>query len=144
VNRREFLKRIYATGIALAVPVTAFPPVTRTIPFQAQGFDYETDCGPPREVVTMAFMQTCYGTLWYGNERPTLIVMHPSRWKEITDKVPREQQLFNPKRKFKSVRFNDADMAEDQRVPDSVVWFINEKYPNDPKRTRCFQIKEKL
>lgn len=82
---------------------------------------------------SMGIFQTAYGSCWFGNEHPDLIVTTQAIWDIIWGKLQPQQRFMETdndlgKIGFQTLRFNGASIVVDQLCPTGFIFGLNTKY----------------
>ena len=83
--------------------------------------------------LSLAAVQTAYGSVWFGNEHCDLIPTTQPVWDILWNKIQPQQRYLEEssdvaKIGFQSLRYNGASIVVDQYAPTGVMWFLNTKY----------------
>lgn len=83
--------------------------------------------------LTLAAVQTAYGSCWFGREHIDLLVMPQTVWDILWNKIQpqqrfREESTDVAKIGFQSMRFNGASATVDQLCPAGKIWGLNTKF----------------
>jgi hypothetical protein len=81
----------------------------------------------------MALLQTAFGSCWFGNEHPDLIVTTQTIWNIIWNKILPQQRFMEEstdvaKIGFSAMRWNGVSICVDQYCPSSSIFGLNTKY----------------
>jgi hypothetical protein len=117
MNRREFGKSLATFGAALALPSVALPAVDRAMLGQ---HIWELD----NNDAIISTLQKAFGTLWYGNCKPEMIVSSPRvigrLWNAI---MPRQRvMVYIPSGlRNRGFVFNGATVFADSRFAEEIA-----------------------
>ena len=83
--------------------------------------------------LSLAGVQTAYGSTWFGNEHVDLIPTAQPVWDILWNKIQPQQRFMEEssdvaKIGFQALRYNGASIVVDQYAPSGVMWFLNTKY----------------
>jgi len=83
--------------------------------------------------LSLAAVQTAYGSTWFGNEHVDLIPTTQPVWDILWNKIQPQQRFLEEssdvaKIGFQALRYNGASIVVDQYAPTGVMWFLNTKY----------------
>jgi hypothetical protein len=83
--------------------------------------------------LSLAGVQTAYGSTWFGNEHVDLIPTTQPVWDILWNKIQPQQRFLEEssdvaKIGFQALRYNGASIVVDQYAPTGVMWFLNTKY----------------
>lgn len=83
--------------------------------------------------LSLAGVQTAYGSTWFGNEHVDLIPTTQPVWDILWNKIQPQQRFLEEssdvaKMGFQALRYNGASIVVDQYAPTGVMWFLNTKY----------------
>jgi hypothetical protein len=84
-------------------------------------------------VLTLASVQTAYGSAWFGREHVDLMVCTQSVWDIFWNKIQpqqrfREESSDVAKIGFQSMRYNGSSVTVDQLCPTGLLWGLNTKF----------------
>lgn len=91
----------------------------------------DADKKPP-----MTAAMTCFGSLWWGTKKPTLILSTKRFMEWIRDRIMKPDQVTPVNGGF---LFNGAVWTYRDTIQPGWVFMLNEEYPNDPKFNGCYQ-----
>jgi len=83
--------------------------------------------------LSLAAVQTAYGSCWFGNEHIDLMPTTQTVWDIFWNKIQPQQRFMEMdtdvgKIGFQSIRYNGASVVVDQYAPSGVLWLLNTKY----------------
>jgi len=83
--------------------------------------------------LSLAGVQTAYGSTWFGNEHIDLMPCTQPIWDILWNKIQPQQRFMESdtdvaKIGFQALRYNGASLVVDQYAPTGVLWFLNTKY----------------
>jgi hypothetical protein len=141
MTRREFTKRI---GLLVAA-ATAIPSAAIAAAFDVPHVELGgLAVALPGNVITeehlsVTGLQKAFGIAWYGNRRPTLMLMSQENHDLLLHKIIPSARIPSKKR-AKAFLFNGADCVVYDKIPSGEVWLINEAMPREPKLNSMFKI----
>jgi hypothetical protein len=83
--------------------------------------------------LTLAGVQTAYGSAWFGNEHVDLIPVTQAVWDIFWSKIQPQQRFLEEssdvaKIGFQAMRYNGASLVVDQYMPAGLMYGLNTKY----------------
>lgn len=83
--------------------------------------------------LSLAAVQTAYGSCWFGNEHIDLMPTTQPVWDIFWNKIQPQQRFMEQdtdvgKIGFQSIRYNGSSVVVDQYAPTGVMWLLNTKY----------------
>ena len=90
--------------------------------------------------LTISNATKLYGTLWYGNRHPTLVISSKENKEDMMRKlIPNlEMKWHKGKRSF---QFHGAVWKDSEEITDGKVYMLNENEPCSPKLNGWFEVK---
>lgn len=83
--------------------------------------------------LSLAAVQTAFGSCWFGNEHIDLMPCTQSVWDIFWSKIQPQQRFLEEsndlgKIGFQALRYNGASVTVDQYAPSEILWFFNTYY----------------
>jgi hypothetical protein len=112
---------------------TTYGGITRTDVSSAASSGINAYVVNSQGTLTLAAVQTAYGSAWFGREHVDLIVCPQTVWDIFWNKIQpqqrfREESSDVAKIGFQAMRYNGASVTVDQLCPTGVMWGLNTKF----------------